>query len=376
MKQQNGFIIPLVLMLLSVVIVLATSIYQKGSLFVPFMQVVKEREHAKMLALSGVQVAMSQLASPAKFASGLQKTSPSQADDTKDAIDDKKEPDQKDSSKKQESAEQQSQNLLSQLLPTINQWQEYPIKKDIDGIEGTIKIALSCEEGKIDLNRIYDFARKKFVGEGQPRGDWKKIMEFVCQRIQKQMKISDNLFESFEKFFKQRHSKINDATELLPLNGFKPFARSLFYDPSSQKSKEQQLYLLDIFTAYGSAKLQPWLLSHSVQDILELKSSSKSENQKKQEMIQSLIKKLKPVINVSQEWNNLFQPLYGIEFKRLHKGLEAFFDGSFDPKIFSVVSYGVVGKVTQRIYAILEQVRHVTKDKTWYDVKVRKFYWI
>ncbi len=367
MKQQNGFIIPLVLMLLSVIIVLATSIYQKGSLFVPFMQVVKEREHAKMLALSGVQVAMSQLASPAKFAAGTQKTS--QASDTK------KEADQKDSPQKQESAEQQAQNLLSQLLPTINQWQEYPIKKDIDGIEGTIKIALSCEEGKIDLNRIYDFARKKFVGEGQPRGDWKKILEFVCQRIQKQMKISDNLFESFEKFFKQRHSKINDATELLPLNGFKPFARSLFYDPSSQKSKEQ-LYLLDIFTAYGSAKLQPWLLSRSVQDIFEFKSGTKSEKQKKQEMIQSLIKKLKPITNVSQEWNAIFQPLYGIEFKRLHKGLEAFFDGSFDPKIFSVVSYGVVGKVTQRIYAILERVRHVTKDKTWYDVKVRKFYWI
>jgi len=372
MKRQNGFIIPLVLMLISVIIVLATSIYQKGSLFVPFMQVVKEREHAKMLALSGVQVAMSQLASPKQFATKKEQPAETFSSEKKDESETKQDP----AKKKAESAEQQAQNLLSQLLPTINQWQEYPLKKDIDGIEGTIKISLSCEEGKIDLNRIYDFAQKKFVEKGQPRGDWKKTLEFVCQRIQKQMKISDNLFESFEKFFKQRHSKVNDATELLPLNGFKSFARSLFYDPSSQKSKEQQLYLLDIFTTYGSAKLQPWLISPSLQDIFEFKGGKQSEKQKKQEMMQSLVKKLKPVINVSQEWNTIFQPLYGIEFKRLHKGLEAFFDGSFDPKIFSVVSYGVVGQVTQRIYAILERVRHVTKDKTWYDVKVRKFYWI
>lgn len=370
MKQQQGFIIPLVLMLISILIVLATSIYQKGSLFVPFMQVVKERENAKMLALSGIQIAMSQLAAPEQFEKEKKKPAPTQP--TAPKPNEQKEPQKQPA----ESAEQQAKNLLGQLLPTINQWQEYPMKKDIDGIEGTIKVAISCEEGKIDLNRIYDFASKKFVGEGQQRGDWKKLLQYICQRIQKQMKISDNLFESFEKFFKQRHSKINDATELLPLQGFKSFAQSLFYDPSLQKSKESHLYLLDIFTTYGSPKLQPWLLSHSVQDIFELKIGKPLEMKKKQEMIQTIVKKLKPIINVSQEWNTLFQPLYGIEFKRLHKGLEAFFDGSFDPKIFSVVSYGVVGQVTQRIYAILERVRHVTKDKTWYDVKVRKFYWI
>lgn len=363
MKQQKGFIIPLVLMLISIIIVLATSIYQKGSLFVPFMHVVKQREHAKMLALSGMQVAMSQIAAPHDTAQ-------------KKPVADEKKDEKKGEEKKSESAEQQAQNLLAQLLPTINQWQEYSIKKDIDGIEGTIKISISCEEGKIDLNRIYDFARKKFVGEGQPRGDWKKTMQFVCKRIQKIMGISDNLFESFEKFFKQRHYKVNDATELLPLNGFKQFARTLFYDPSSEKNKELQLALLDIFTVYGSDKLQPWLLSNSVRGLFEMKQVGQTDQKKKKEMIQSLVKKMKPIVNVAQEWNSLFQPLYGIEFKRLDKGLDGFFDGSFDPKIFSVVSYGVIGQVTQRLYAILERVRHTNKDKTWYDVKIRKFYWI
>ena len=363
MKQHNGFIIPLALMLVSIIIVLATSIYQKGSLFVPFMHVVKQREQAKMLALSGIQLAMSQLAAPHTIAQ------------KKPASNEKKEA-SKEPEKKELSPEQEAQNLLGQLLPSLNQWQEYPLKKDVDGIEGTIKIAISCEEGKIDLNRIYDFAHKKFVGEGRPNGDWKKIMQFVCQRIQKTMGISDNLFESFEKFFKQRQYKVNDATELLPLNGFKSFATTTFYDPSADKNSKQPFALLDIFTVYGVGKLQPWLLSDSIRGIFEMKRSGQTDETKKKEMIQSLIKKFKPVIDPAKEWNGLFQPLYGIEFKRLFKGLEAFFDSSFDPKIFSVVSYGVIGQVTQRLYVILERVRHVDKDKTWYDVKIRKFYWI
>ncbi len=363
MKKQNGFIIPLVLMLISIAIVLATSIYQKGSIFVPFMSTVIRREEAKLLAISGVQVAMSQLASPPDFAKA---TSGKQAEEGKEG-----------EKAKAVSPEQEAKNLLTQLLPTLNQWQEYPLKKDIDGIDGTIKIALSCEEGKLNLNHMYDFVRRRFMGEGQPKGDWKKIMAFVSKRIQKSMGISADLFESFEKFFKHRQYKVNDATELLTLDGFKQFARTVFYEPPTiKKDSERPLYLLDMFTVYGNGKLQPWLLSDSVRGVFEMKRVGQTEEKKKKEMIQELVKKFKPNMNVAQDWNTLFQPLYGIEFKRLFKGIEAIFESSFDPKIFSVVSYGVVGEVTQRVYAILERMRHVDKDKTWYDVKIRKFYWI
>ncbi len=364
MKKQNGFIIPLVLMLISIAIVLVTSIYQKGSIFVPFISMVTQREHAKLLAISGVQVAMSQLASP-PAAPGEKKEVPKPGEGAKEG------------EKAQAlSPEQEAKNLLTQLLPTLNQWQEYPLKKDIDGIDGRIKIALSCEEGKLNLNYMYDFVRRKFAGEGQPKGDWKKIMEFVSKRIQKSMGISADLFESFEKFFKHRQYKVNDATELLTLDGFKQFARTIFYEPSTKKDSERPLYLLDMFTVYGNGKLQPWLLSDSVRGLFEMKRVGQTDEKKKKEMIQELVKKFKPNMNVAQDWNTLFQPLYGIEFNRLFKGIEAIFESSFDPKIFSVVSYGVVGEVTQRVYAILERMRHVDKEKTWYDVKIRKFYWI
>ena len=61
-RTKQGFVIPLTLMLIAIAMVIITGIYQKGSLFVPFTATMMKRERAKLLALSGVQVAMSQLA--------------------------------------------------------------------------------------------------------------------------------------------------------------------------------------------------------------------------------------------------------------------------------------------------------------------------
>jgi hypothetical protein len=91
---------------------------------------------------------------------------------------------------------------------------------------------------------------------------------------------------------------------------------------------------------------------------------------------EELKKRFKTNIAIAKDWNPSLQPLYGIEFGRLPKGIDAVFETTFDPQLFSVVSYGIVGNVTLRAYAILERVRRVVKQKTWYDIKIKKFYWI
>ncbi len=88
------------------------------------------------------------------------------------------------------------------------------------------------------------------------------------------------------------------------------------------------------------------------------------------------MKNYKSPFSIAADWKVLFQPIYGIEFQRLPKGIDAVFATTFDPKLFSVVSYGMVGEVTLRAYAILERIRRVVKEKTWYDIKIKKFYWI
>lgn len=359
-KKRNGFIIPLVLLLISIAMILTTTIYQRGSLFVPFITTMYKREQAKALAESGIQLAMSQLGSP-------------------------HEAPQKEGEKKPEPqggffalfgmGSQETKDLFNEIFPVINRWQTFELKKDIDGVDGTIKIAIASEDGKINLNSIYNFKTKKFVGEGALKGDWKKVMQSVLDRVQKQVGSSINLFESFDKFLKQRQYRVNDASELLLAEGFAPFATRLFYEPPSIATKDIQsrpLFLLDLFTVYGYDKLQPWLLSDSVRGALGLKRVSVQPP----EVAKALQKKFTSTMDVAKEWKTLFAPLYGTEFQLLPKGIDGLFESTFDPKLFSVVSYGIVGDVTIRVYAILERVRRFAKQKSWYDIKIKKFYWI
>ncbi len=365
MKCKSGFVIPMVLLLIGMAMVLAVGIFQRGVTFAPYISAVLKREQAKQLALSGVHIAMSQIA----YADSVKQHESSEPKQT-----------EKNGEKKEEakgpSREELVKAMFSNMLSHLNEWQTFQLKESIDGINGTIKIALSCEEGKINLNKIYDFSKKRFIGEGQLQFDWKKMMELIMKRIEKKMHISGNMFESFEKFFKERQYRVNDPSELLTYEHFKRFAHLLFYEPPQKAEKDRPIFLFDIFTVYGNDKLQLWFLSDSVRDVLEMKRAVPVDQKAKKDMVQELLKKLKPTVAIAADWNTIFQPLYGIEFKRLPKGIEGFLDTTFDPKIFSVVSYGIVGNITQRVYAILERIRRTDKNKTWYDVKIRKFYWI
>ncbi len=181
------------------------------------------------------------------------------------------------------------------------------------------------------------------------------------------------MFEAFEKFLKERHSKLNDATELLRLKQFRPFASFVFLSPQVDKKAPRPLYLMDLFTVFGANdKIQPLLFSATVAKVLTNKEPKKLSN----EMTQTLLKKFKPSINWKQDWKSIGKLQYGVELSQLPKGIEATFDATFDPSIFSVVSYGKVGNVEQKVYAILERTVRDEKKKKVVDVAVKKLYLI
>ncbi len=342
MKKHPGFILPMVTMLLSIAVLLVMSMYRRGSIFVPFMTTIVHRQKAKQLALSGIQIAISELSEVAKKKEQEKKVPPSEDQDNK--------------------------LLLSSLLPELNQWQEYLLKKE--GIKETIKISISAESGKIDLNEIYDFNKRSF------KDSWKKILPILFQKIKKQMNIESKLFEPFEKLLKERQYKFNDATELLTLEPFRVFAGNIFYEPPKKDKKgKRPLYLLDIFTVYGTDKMQPWLFSDSMRSILGIKRTV-SKDQKKKEMVKEQLKKFKSETDWKQQWNAVLKPVYGIELQGLPNGVDSVLDKKFAPTMFSVVSYGIVGDVTQRAYAIIERNKKVAKQQTTYDFKIRRFYWM
>lgn len=343
MKNNRGYIIPLVLMLVSMAVLLVTVIYWRGSVYVPFMSSMLKQERARQLAMSGVQVAMSQLA-------------------VVPVSQDNKKPGQLD----------QDKAFLTEILPTLNRWQQFILKKDVDGIDGEIRICMGCEDGKIDLNAIFDFEKKQF------NGNWKKIIELLFARLKKDMNIETNLFEPFEKLLKERQYRFNDASELLTLEQFQVFAGKVFYVPPTKDEKDKRpIYLMDLFTTYGSTdKLQPWLFSDSVCAVLGIKRATPEVKQRK-EMIKSWIQHFSSDTNWQQKWNELLKPVYGIELQSLPNGIDSVLDNKFDPRMFCVVSYGRVGEVIQRAYAMIERIEHKGKDSvSYYDCKIKKFYWI
>lgn len=340
--KRTGFIIPVTLMLVSMAVILITVIYRRGSVYVPFMSTMIQQHKARQFALSGVQVAMSQLAHV---------------------------PEQKEN--KVPTQSQLDMQLLLDILPALNRWQIFNLKKDVDGADGEIKFCISCEDGKIDLNAIYDFTNKKF------KGNWKKMMQEFFTRVQKQINSDANLFVPFEKLLKERQYRFNDASELLTLESFGVFDGRVFYVPpiKGQKGK-RPVYLMDLFTTYGSIdKLQPWLLSDSVCVALGIKHIQ-ANIQEGKEQVKNWIKKFTPTTNWQQKWNEVLKPVYSIELQSLPNGIDSILDDKFDPKMFCVVSYGKVGATVQRAYAIIERIQRKDKNNVSYDCKIKKLYWI
>ena len=139
---------------------IGTYIFLRSSVFLPFMHTMYDREKAKVLAMGGLQIAIQQLSQFDEAES--EQTTNSQAAGQQPASA---------QTANQQAAGQQTKpkqeaggplQLFTRIMPIINRWQTFPLQKKIDGIDGSIQMCLVCEEGKINLNRIYNFDKSKF----------------------------------------------------------------------------------------------------------------------------------------------------------------------------------------------------------------------
>jgi hypothetical protein len=365
-STRGGYIMIFTLLVIAISMVIVAYIGQRGSIHGPFMRTAIDREKAKILALSGVQVAIAQL---------------SQKTDQKEK---KAEPQQKEEAGKSSATQSNdAKNLLQTLLLVINRWQDFDLVESVDGVDGRISLCLMCEEGKINLNRVYNFKKEMFRGDKEK--GWKTIMPELFKSIEKITKDSDgSLFTAFEKMCKERRSKFNDATEMITKKEFNYFKQLLFYEPlivvSAEKKdkKPQTIYLTDIFTVWSSSgKIEPWLFSHSLQTIFGFDSAAQEGDAKKRkEMVDGWLKNFKQKANWQQDWKTMLQPMYGKELRTLPKNIDSMLSATCDPHFFSVRVHGKVGEVTQRLYAILERTKRSGSADSVYDIAVKKLYWL
>ncbi len=354
-KANPGYIMIFTFLAIGAAMVVATYVGHRGSYYMPFSHMIIEREKAKTLALSGVQVAIAQLAqSPTK----QEKEQPKEEEKSGGKTSSKNNPEKE---------------FLSRILPSLNRWQDFDLSENVDGIDGKISICLMCEEGKINLNRIIDFKKNAFYGT--EKSGWKAIMQELCKSIERITKTSD-LFPAFEKIIKEMQYPFNDATELIVRKEFNSFKDILFYQPPTIK-KQDTIYLTDIFTVWSSSdKIEPWLFSDSINGLLGLPRVEVDDIKKRKEQTEGWLKNFKERSNWQQDWQTILMPIYGKELRTLPKNIDSMLSTTFAPKYFSVRVQATVGNMTQNVYAILERNKSVQGDNIEYDVIIKKLYWL
>ena len=103
----------------------------------------------------------------------------------------------------------------------INTWQTFTLKYDIDGIDAEIHIYISCEEGKIPLNALWNFKNKKFIAP--EKIDVKKLLQniYFTSAGKKQ---EEKLISELESVLKNFDKPLEDLTDLFAHAYFKGLA--------------------------------------------------------------------------------------------------------------------------------------------------------
>lgn len=353
--HRPGFAIVMTLIVISLAVFIVSYIAVRATIFSPYADLVIKREQAQELALSGIQIAMSSLAAqpPAE----------------------KKEEAAAGEKKKTEKTSDE-QFLLQKILPTLNRWRTFALQDSIDGIDATIQLCVSCEEGKININAIYDFDTHEFVGAKKPTGNWDAMMQELCKRIESQTGAKD-LFKALSAYLKKQTHPLNDVTELLTIKEFAAFRNSIFYVPPTQKTEKRPLYLTDIFTTQSiSGSIEPWLFSDSLLGIFDLPRAEVTEEKKRAELVAKAIKSFKPSASWKDDWQKLLQPIYQKELQSLPKGIESLLSSTFTPATFCVDCEVKVGNVTQQVRAIVRRTKKSDENRVAYDIMIKKLYWL
>jgi Tfp pilus assembly protein PilX len=357
MKQQ-GYVLVLTILMISISTVLLTAIIQNALNYQRLVRLAFDREQARALALSGIELALSQISLIEE---------PQQA--TAGGNQEKKEQ-QAGSEEKKDKAQSFEQRWLKQLLPIINTWQTISLTEATAGVTGTIRLYVSCEQGKINMRYLDQAikadqeAEKKKVDQSQSqkpeaRGENKTYGSVIDQLIKKELDVS--IVQALKKIQTQLGRSIEDPTELR-LN------KNIFVSPDGK----QKISIMDLFTTVdNSGKLNPWLFSRSLRVILGLTEKDQHKNG------QDLISKFKPSMQWQKDWDEIFAPRYGKKFDSIPKEVSALFASQFEATAFSVVSYGQVGTITQKVSALLTEEEASTQSPSkGVTFKVAKLYWL
>ncbi|MFH1831719.1 MAG: hypothetical protein ABH827_02845 [bacterium] len=340
-KKKAGFIAIVSLIMVSLLLVLTHQLLRSVWIGSSFIRTMVDREKAEMLVLSGVQIAIAQLA--ISEVDKKEKDAQVPVQSTQSGTDKKDTPEQK---------------FLRTVLPYMNRWQVFNIKEPFDGVNGQIKVCISCENGKININEAFDFENQKFKPE----------YEALLKGLEMKGKFKAGEIEKrLTEYLAARAKKLNDISELNKIAGFDNI--DIFYSPpkipqvKSEWKKDPavpniDLTIQDIFTIWTEkAEIEPLFFSDSLCAILGLRRPRADDDKVMEPKFKQVIDSFDKGWgnNWDANWKNI-QVLYDEKPKFLSNIL-GIFSKQFEPTVYSVLSCGKVGQVEQRLLVIIKKVK-------------------
>ncbi|MFH0898817.1 MAG: hypothetical protein V1855_04515 [bacterium] len=349
-KKNNGFVVIVALMMVSLMILLTQQLLQNVTVSSVFIKTMVDRERAEMLALSGLEIAMFNLLGKQE---GKKKkeggapvapaTPPAPAAGSAKGTEKKK--------------LTEEQRFLQRILPFLNRWREYTLTEKLDGVDGQIKICISCEHGKININEIFDFKKQEF----------KKEYAALLQGLEIKGKFkAGEILKRLEEFLTKRRKKLDDVSELSSIKGLGHL--DIFYKPPkagrviSERKKEPSapntdLTLQDIFTIWtDKAELDPLFFSDSLCAIFTLRRPRADDAKIMKDKFKNFIENFKKewAGDWVANWKNL--ELFYEQTPKFLQNIKDVFSKQFEPTVYSVLSCGKVGQVEQYLLAIIKKV--------------------
>lgn len=352
--KQPSYILVLALMITSVTIVMVSSLFYRSLLHYQRARYSYTKEQTRILARSGIECALGQLNSIYKRP--LQTSSAKATNNLNDGA--------QNAPKKEQSPEQAKKELsprkkrADKLLKLLNRWQTFELKDGREGVDATIKLYIACENGKINLNKMYDFTKQQFIKQGDFEAA--ALLQLIFANI-RQFTNQKDLFPKLSKFFKKQKHTLIDTTSLFSDKDLRALGTHYAVNPESQK---KQLYFSDLFTLdTDSLVIDPLFLSSSLALAFGFKTNRIKNTQE-------FLSKVPDKVDWSQDWDTLLQPIYGKKYENIPEPLKGALGSQFEPNVFSVVSYAIVGEIAQKMYAILH------KDRKTNRFIIKKFYWL
>ncbi len=239
--QKPGYILFLTLLMTAAIVALLTVVVQQSFSYQKRVRRTRDMVGARMLVFSSLEIAQSQLST---------------------VVFEEKEPqkEKKDEKQKTEDVLEPVQKWLLKVLPVINRWQTIVV--DQEGLDGTIKLYLACEEGKFNLAAFKqeDVVPKKEEPEDkktkeEPKKSPLEALDDLFKKVH-----DTSMYEAFKRFMTDYKRMPEDPTELLRISYFAKVKNRLF---TPLKKEHRGLYIMDLFTfrPQASEKINPWLLT-------------------------------------------------------------------------------------------------------------------